>query len=113
METSVMIIVNTGSMVRRRSDEKNIRPRIGMLMEDGTIEPYYLDISKDKYIEDIDPEKEKMDDSSLDDLMEDLTKLGDAFFDFKEVAEQVMSKHNLTENQQQIFRNAMEKDNGK
>jgi len=43
-------VFNCGTLMRRKFDEKDYRPQIGLLYADGTVEPYNLDISKDQYI---------------------------------------------------------------
>lgn len=42
-------IINTGGFMRRKSDEADYRPMVGLLLDDGTIEPYYLDQSRDVF----------------------------------------------------------------
>lgn len=41
-------VFNCGGFVRRRADEANHRPRVGLLYGNGTVESYYLNISGDK-----------------------------------------------------------------
>lgn len=43
------IILNSGCTIPRRSDERDLRPSVGLLKQDGTVERYYLDTSKDKW----------------------------------------------------------------
>lgn len=40
-------IWNCGSFMRRNGDQVNHRPRVGLLRQDGTVTPHYLDISQD------------------------------------------------------------------
>jgi predicted MPP superfamily phosphohydrolase len=42
---------NNGTFVRRKSDEVHYRPWVGLLRSDGTIDPHYLDTSKDKFVD--------------------------------------------------------------
>lgn len=42
-------IFNCGTLMRRRSDEVDYKPQVGLLHSDGDIEPYYLDTSKDVF----------------------------------------------------------------
>jgi len=44
-------VFNCGSIMRRTIDQKNHRPSVGLLYDDGTIERHYLDISKDVFEE--------------------------------------------------------------
>jgi hypothetical protein len=43
-------LYNCGCLIRRRIDEKSLRPAVGFLFEDGSIEPHELDCSEDKWI---------------------------------------------------------------
>ena len=42
-------VMNPGTFMRRKQDERAYRPMIGLLLEDGTIEPHYLDTDDDKF----------------------------------------------------------------
>jgi hypothetical protein len=42
---------NNGTFFRRKSDEVHYRPWVGLLRSDGTIDPHYLDTSKDKFVD--------------------------------------------------------------
>jgi DNA repair exonuclease SbcCD nuclease subunit len=44
-------ILNCGSMIRRTADEREYKPRVWLLYSSGKIEPYSLDISKDKVLD--------------------------------------------------------------
>ena len=44
--------INCGTFLRRKSDERQYKPMIGILYEDGTIKPHYLDCSQDKFLDD-------------------------------------------------------------
>jgi Calcineurin-like phosphoesterase len=43
---------NCGSMMRRRADQKDYRPSVGLLKKDGTVIRHHLDCSKDIFTED-------------------------------------------------------------
>jgi hypothetical protein len=40
-------LINCGTFLRRKSDERDYRPMVGLLYSDGHIEPHYLDTSAD------------------------------------------------------------------
>ena len=42
---------NCGCLIRRKQDERNLRPTVGLLMEDGSIRAHELDCSEDKWID--------------------------------------------------------------
>jgi|15BtaG_2_1085339.scaffolds.fasta_scaffold00484_4 hypothetical protein len=46
-------VFNCGGFMRRKSDEKDYRPRVGLLQSDGTVETHYLSAADgDKFVED-------------------------------------------------------------
>lgn len=45
------IVYNNGGFMRRKSDEADYRPHVGLLMSDATVQLHYLDISKDLHID--------------------------------------------------------------
>jgi hypothetical protein len=44
-------LINCGTLMRRRADERDYKPLVGVLFEDGHIEPEYLDVSQDRWLE--------------------------------------------------------------
>jgi hypothetical protein len=42
-----LTVFNAGTFMRRASDEIDYRPMVGILYEDGTVEPHYLDTSRE------------------------------------------------------------------
>jgi hypothetical protein len=66
------LVYNCGTFMRRHSDEKDIRPSVGLLYSDGEMRREYLDTSKDQFI---DPKEEI---ATLEKTLEmDLTKFAD------------------------------------
>jgi hypothetical protein len=45
-------VMNCGTFIRRRSDEINYKPRVGILHRDGTIEAHHLNTSEDRFLDD-------------------------------------------------------------
>jgi len=43
------VIMNCGTLMRRKQDERNYKPQVGLLKSDGTIERHYLDVSEDRF----------------------------------------------------------------
>lgn len=44
-------ILNSGTIMRRKSDERSYKPRVGILYDDAHIEQHFLDVSKDLWLE--------------------------------------------------------------
>ena len=51
LEGSGTNIFNCGALMRRKTDERNYRPGVGLLHTDGTVTRHYLDTSQDKFIQ--------------------------------------------------------------
>jgi len=47
-------IINTGTLMRRATDERTYKPQVGLLWSDGKVEPHYLDVSEDRWLVDDD-----------------------------------------------------------
>jgi predicted phosphodiesterase len=84
-----ILIWNCGGLMRRHSDEIDYKPRLGLLYSDGHIEPYYLDVSRDMYLDSVSGEEEDID-LNLQEFFEGLTKLGKSTLDFKVAVEQYL-----------------------
>ena len=46
-----MVVINTGTFFLRKADEKNYRPRVGILDESGQVRNHYLDVTEDILLE--------------------------------------------------------------
>lgn len=79
-------IMNCGGFMIRKSDEIGYRPRVGVLFDDKTIKPVYLDTSEDRYLE-VMPNKELSAErrSEMGAFVEELSVLGaDGSLDFRD-----------------------------
>ena len=101
-------IFNCGTLMRRKSDEIDYRPRIGLLLESGVVVSHYLDISKDKHLDEVTSAKMN-EDLDLSDFMDELEKLGKTALDFKEAMKEFLSKGKTLSEVKQIILKAMEK----
>lgn len=101
------IIFNCGTLMRRKSDEIDYKPQVGLLLESGKVRSYYLDTSQDKYIE---KEQERVE-SNLDmgEFFEELEKLGKTALDFKEAMKQFLHSGRTSVEAKEIILKAMEK----
>lgn len=77
---------NCGSFFRRHSDEVNYNPRVGLLLSDGTIGPYCMDCSQDKFLElDVIQKSVTVD---VNQFLEELSRLVYSGLDFVEAVKQ-------------------------
>ena len=103
-----MIIFNCGTLMRRKSDEIDYKPQVGLLLKSGEVIPHYLDISQDKYLETIE-EGETKSELDMTSFMEELEKLGNTALDFKEAMKQFFHTGKTSDEAKQIILKAMEK----
>ena len=101
-------IFNCGTLMRRKSDEIDYRPQVGLLLESGEVVSHYLDTSEDKYITAAEVVvKETLE---MGELVTDLQKLGKSALDFVDAMKQYMHKHGkMTSEAKQVIIEAMEK----
>lgn len=102
-------IFNCGTLMRRKSDEENYKPQVGLLYSDGSVEPHYLDISRDKHLaaEEAKP-REQMEELDMDELADELRKLGSSALDFSDAVKQYCVSKGVKEPVQDIILKAME-----
>ncbi len=81
-------IYSCGCLIRRKSDERGLRPAVGLLMDDGTVWRHFLDVSEDRWV-DVDPTVEgpPASDPAMDELIEELGGLQSDSLDFREAVE--------------------------
>jgi len=97
---------NCGGFYRRRSDEVNHKPSVGFIMSDGTMERYYLDVSKDKFLDQKDIAAVKGLDS--EGFLNELASLGDTPVSFREAIIRAMERERVSEGVRNIVTKAME-----
>jgi len=99
-------IFNCGTLMRRKSDEVDYKPWIGLLLESGELKPHYLDIIKDKYL-DVQTKPNEEDSLDMKAFIKELEKLGDTDLDFSEAMKQYLKKNKINTNICNIIFEAM------
>lgn len=89
-------IMNCGTFMIRKSDERAYRPMVGILYEDGSIKPYYLDTSKDVYCESEIVEKVEKVQQHFDHFIQDLRTLGMDALDFRQAIKHRLDNENVS-----------------
>ncbi len=88
-------IFNPGSFMRRKIDEIDHKPCVGLLRSDGSVTPHYLDVSNDQFIE-----KDKADkilgELGMETLIEELMNLSDAAISYSETLNKLMEKEKVS-----------------
>lgn len=90
-------VFNVGGFQRRRVDEKDHRPRLGLLHDDGTITSYYLKTDKDRFVEDEESPKGTSLLDGAEDFLDELRGLTDAAISFQDAVRKWMDKENVSD----------------
>jgi len=102
------IIFNCGTLMRRKSDEVDYKPQVGLLYSDGSVKPHYLDISKDKHLTaDEAKDAEALEEVDMVMFAEELRKLGSSALDFSESMKQFWTKNKTPQKVKDIILKAM------
>lgn len=75
-------VLNCGGFMRRKSDEINRRPGIGLLYSDSSIWYHKLDTSKDLYIDSPEVAAQEQGEAEIEDFVRELSTLNSDTFDF-------------------------------
>lgn len=84
-------IVNNGGFTRRKSDEKDYQPCIGLIQRDGKVTRQALDISKDKNIE-YEQIETIANDIGMEGFVEELMNLGDSAISFTDAIKHTLER---------------------
>lgn len=105
-------LLNPGAFQKRKADEIDHRPCVGLLHEDGSITLEYLDCSQDRFLDGLDVVSQAEKDSGLDltGFLEELTGLADSDLNFSEAVLRFMESHDkVNESTRKILLNAIGK----
>ena len=101
-------VMNCGTLRRRKIDEIDYKPQIGLLHSDGSITPHFMDTSKDKFI-DVDEarvkEKQELDISKF---LQELKDLGSDSLDFRDAANRYMDSQKTDDDVRSMVLDAIE-----
>lgn len=101
-------VFNCGTFFIRKSDEREYKPRIGILYDDGTIVPHYLDISKDVYLADVGREKIEIESTEeAKKFIEELRLLGSDSLDFRDALRRKMDSLKTTDDVRKLVLQAI------
>lgn len=101
-------IMNTGGFIRRKIDETEYRPGVGILLNDGTIERVYLDISEDKMATETDIKNIKiLERIDMPHLLEELNKLSSSSTSFPEAVRRWLEENRCRPYARQLLMEAL------
>jgi len=98
---------NCGALIRRKSDEKDYRPCVGLLTAGGHIKIHYLDISQDKHLTNYDNINSK-EDIDIDGFIKNLENLGDTALNFVDAVKRYFEDKKTNKEIMNIIFKAME-----
>lgn len=98
-------IINCGTFLRRKTDERSYRPQVGILYDDGHIEPYYLDVSQDKWLgeESADDKTAEPRDFDTSGFLDSLEELGPDSLDFQTALEHRMDQLQVNDDVRRVI----------
>ena len=97
-------VLNCGAMMRRKMDEKDYTPSVGLLTADGKIVRHELDCSKDKFIKPSRKETEP----DMREFLRELDSLWDATIDFSEAVKRSLGEENMPEEVKRLILQSLE-----
>jgi DNA repair exonuclease SbcCD nuclease subunit len=102
-------IFNCGTFLCRNTDERNDKPRVGLIHVDGTVSTYFMDTSLDRWtIEDIAYSESSAEMSK--EVLDSLSKMSEASIDFQGAIQRYMAKTGTRVSVKEIILQAMETD---
>lgn len=105
LQVGTCAVLNNGTMMRRHSNEKDYRPCIGILMNDGTIKRHYLNTDEDVFTPTHKSRKKHIDLSLfVKELSEDLTDS----LDFRAAVDRYLKKRELDKETVKIILECLE-----
>ncbi len=100
-------LFNGGTLMRRKSDERDYRPHVGLLFSDGRVERQALDTSRDKFITNL-HENGPVGDEIFLPFLEKLSSMTDAGLDFEDALKRTMKKMGVSKEVREIIMECME-----
>ena len=101
------VVLNNGSMMRRKSDELDHKPCYGILYRNGDVKRVPFDVSKDRFAHNIIEAKEK-EQIDISEFLEELGGLGEQDLDFDFAIKDFIKKHKLSKECKTILLEALE-----
>lgn len=100
-------IFNCGSLMRRTVDQKDHKPRVGLLHDSGHIRECLLDISKDKFLDEYKIVKKLADQVDLRELVKEFKELKGKEVDFISALQFAIRNKKLSPGIRKIVKDAM------
>lgn len=105
------LIYNCGGFIRRKSDELNYIPAVGLLYADGSIMRHKLDTSNDRFHDN--PKDEPKDGVDLQNFIENLEGLGEQGLDFRAAIKHFLDSEKVDKETRKIITASLEQYDGR
>lgn len=107
-QTPDISIFNAGTFLRRKIDERDYKPQIGLLHSDGTITPHFLDVSKDLWLEEHVAKAKESQMLDVSKFLQELKDLGSDSLDFRDAANIIMDTQKTDDDVREIVLESIE-----
>jgi len=102
------LVYNAGGFQRRKSDEYDHRPSVGLLRSDGSIKRHYLDCSEDKFLDKVKLMEASSICPDLEGFLEELSTLNDSVINFTDAVNAAMEKAKSSDFVRKLILQAMD-----
>ena len=102
------LVWNCGCLIPRKSDERGLKPSVGLLYEDGTIGCHLLDVSNDKWI-DVTPEQEICELPGVEKFIGELEGLSTDSLDFRDAVRRYITDNKVSPGVKEILLEGLER----
>lgn len=103
-------VFNCGGFIRRKSDEIDSKPRVGILYDDGTIQAHYFHTPYDRFHKNAAAREAKAESEAFDmtEFLTDLESLGEQAADFQEAVRRYLRKKGVPKSVRSITLRALD-----
>ena len=98
---------NLGGFMRRKSDEQEHRPSVGLIFSDGTVKRHYLNVCEDQTMQG-DAQTKAGGGMGFDSFLGALAELTDSALNFAEAVRLSMDREKVPESVRRIILNALD-----
>jgi DNA repair exonuclease SbcCD nuclease subunit len=107
-ESDGCTVLNCGTLIRRKTDERRLKPMVGMLQDDGSLSFLHLrSAAEDKFTEGVaEPDGESVVNTTR--FLKELEQLDEMEFDFVEVVKRFIDSNKLSERARRVLVEVME-----
>lgn len=101
-------VLNAGTLMIRKSDEREYKPSIGLLHADGSITRHFLDTSQDKYLDTSNMTQKEKEHLDVSEFIDEMQGLQETKFDFETAVKEYMIAHKIHQKVRTIILKSLE-----